>query len=145
MRAFVPQICQFTVTAGPQQWRFINYIIKGFCNLESVCWRTRLYLLGWDIIAFPAGQAWILSRQHFTVLQHCSRKADLAFSTLISLQVRGFLLVEKVEEDAAVSKIKALKVTSSTTSVAAGSTNLAFSLPTNTGVRNTTFAIVHNK
>ena len=53
------------VTAGPQQWRFINYITKGLWKSESVCWRTRLYLLGWDIIAFPAGRAWILRRQHF--------------------------------------------------------------------------------
>jgi len=54
-----------SVRAGPQQWRFINYIIKGFWKLESVCWRTRLYILGWDIIAFPAGRIWELHWQHF--------------------------------------------------------------------------------
>jgi len=58
---------------------------------------------------------------------------------------KGFSIGGKVQEDAVVSRIKAGRDSSSEIAVAAGSTNSAFSLPTNTGVRKTTFAIVHNK
>jgi len=103
---------------------------------------TVLTRLGYYCISWPGERVFYVDST-FPV-QHCCRKACLAFSTLCFVPVRVFIVWRR-QEDAVGSKIKVGRDTSSETSVAAGSTNWASSLPTNTGARKTTCAKVHLK
>jgi len=55
----------------------------------------RLYFLDGIHLRFLPGERGFYVDSIFPALQHCCRKAGLAFSTLSSVEVRVFLLVER--------------------------------------------------